>query len=170
MFFTKRTKYFPKCVIAAIVLAASTSIGNGAVAADVPTSLEVSAEVTDACTISAAPMSFGNYNFAVVRAQSEITVKCTNGTAYEIDLDQGTGSGATVTTRKMTGPAGNTLNYFLYSDSQETYNWGEDTTGPGGQGSGVNQTFPVYGVIPADQASPVGNYSDTVTATVDFNT
>ena len=53
-----------------------------------------------------------------------MTVTCTNTTTFNIGLNAGTATGATVTTRKMTGPASATLNYKLFRDSARTQNWG----------------------------------------------
>jgi spore coat protein U-like protein len=35
-------------------------------------------------------------------------------------------------------------------------------------GNGTSQVFTIYGQIPANQTSPIGTYSDSVTATVYF--
>jgi spore coat protein U-like protein len=119
--------------------------------------------------VSAGNLAFGNYTGAQVDATSTITVTCTNSSPYKIGLDAGTGSGATVTSRKMTS-GGNTLNYSMYSDSGRTTNWGNTvgTDTVSGTGTGSAQNVTVYGRIPASQLSPVGSYSDTVTVTVTF--
>jgi spore coat protein U-like protein len=130
----------------------------------------VSSTVTATCSVSAGNLAFGSYTGAQVDATSTITVTCTNGSPYKIGLDAGTGSGATVSTRKMTS-GGNTLNYSLYSDAGRTTNWGNTVgvdTLDTGTGSGSAQNVTVYGRIPASQLSPAGSYSDTITVTITF--
>jgi spore coat protein U-like protein len=60
------------------------------------------------------------------------------------------------------------LAYELYSDDTNTTVWGADTAGlvVPQTGSAVNTT--VYGVIPAGQNVGIGNYTDTVVATIEF--
>jgi spore coat protein U-like protein len=125
--------------------------------------------ISPACTISANPMSFGSYSGAVVNATATLSVKCTNTTPYNVGLSAGSSSGATVTTRKMTGPGGALLNYSLYSNSGRTANWG-NTAGSwvGGTGNGAAQTLTVYGQVPANQHPTAGSYTDTIIATLNY--
>jgi spore coat protein U-like protein len=125
--------------------------------------------IPPACTISANPMSFGSYSGAVVNATATLSVKCTNTTPYNVGLSAGASTGATVTTRKMTGPGGALLNYSLYSNSTRTTNWG-NTAGSwvGGTGDGAAQTLTVYGQVPANQSPTAGSYTDTIIATVNY--
>jgi spore coat protein U-like protein len=44
----------------------------------------------------------------VVNQSGTITVLCTNGTTYNVGLDAGTGTGATVSNRKMSAAGGGT--------------------------------------------------------------
>src|ERR1043166_2640807 len=72
------------------------------------------------CTIlSTATLDFQTQGVLVanVDRQADIAVQCTNSTTYNVGLDAGTGSGATVTTRKMTSGAGATISYSLYTDA-----------------------------------------------------
>ena len=98
------------------------------------------------------------------------SVTCTNTTTYNVGLNAGLASGATVTTRKMTGPLLSMLAYSLYSDSARSVNWGQtvgiDTVS--GTGSGSAQSLTVYGLPPATQYVNPGNYTDTITATVTY--
>jgi spore coat protein U-like protein len=134
------------------------------------TTFTVSASVISSCSISASNMAFGNYSLAQLDATSSVTVTCTSGAVVKIGLNAGTGSGATVSARKMTSGS-NSLNYGMYRDSNRSLNWGNtpgtDTVNATGTGSA--QAFTIYGRIPANQTSPVGSYSDTITATVTFS-
>lgn len=86
-------------------------------------SVQVSATVASSCSVTATALAFGNYTLVQLDATSTITATCTNGTTYTVGLNAGTFAGATTTTRKMSGPSSNSLNYFLYSDSTRTTNW-----------------------------------------------
>ncbi|MGO9171614.1 MAG: spore coat protein U domain-containing protein [Rhodomicrobium sp.] len=98
-----------------------------------------------------------------------LSVQCTSGTAYQISLGPGNGSGATTSSRKMTGPSA-TIGYALYRDSGRSQNWGNnagvDTVGGTGTGSAVNAT--VYARIPPQSLPGVGTYNDTVIVTVTY--
>jgi spore coat protein U-like protein len=134
------------------------------------TTMTVSASVQATCLISAAPLAFGTYSGTLAQVTSTITVTCTNTTPYDVALNPGTASGATVTTRQMTGPSSDLLNYALYSDASYSKNWGETigTDTVSGTGNSSAQTLTVYGQIPANQYVTPGDYSDTVTATVNY--
>ena len=100
----------------------------------------------------------------------DCVVTCTNGTTYNVGLNAGTVTGATVTTRAMTGPASATLSYALYQDSGHATNWrntvGTDTKS--GIGNGSAQTLTVYGQLAASQYPTPGAYTDTITATITY--
>jgi spore coat protein U-like protein len=132
----------------------------------------VSANVNATCQIAATDLDFGDYVTGnQLDGQSEISLKCTNTTIWNVGLNAGTGSGATVTTRHMSGPGGALLNYGLFTDPARTDNWG-NTVGTDtvqGVGSGATQIVMVYGRIPSGQTtSTPGGYQDTITATITF--
>ena len=134
----------------------------------VTTTFGVSATVQATCVISATALGFGTYTGLASTGTSTVSVTCTNTTGYNVALNAGTASGATVTTRKMTGPSSATLSYSLYQDSAHSLNWGL-TTGTDtvtGTGNGSAQALTVYGAIPAGQYVAPGAYSDTITASV----
>jgi spore coat protein U-like protein len=133
-------------------------------------SFTVTAVVQAHCTISASTLAFGTYAGLLINASSVLTVTCTNTTAFNIGLNAGTSTGATVTTRKMTGPASATLSYKLFRDSARTQNWG-NTVGTDtllSQGNGTARQYSVYGQIPAGQYVAPGAYADTIIATVTY--
>ncbi|MHB1494793.1 MAG: Csu type fimbrial protein [Acidithiobacillus sp.] len=145
-------------------------LSGQAQAATAATTFSVTATMMPNCTISATNLAFGSYTGALVDATSTISVTCTNTTGYNVGLNAGTSSGATVTTRKMTGPAGATLAYALYQDSAHTINWGNTvgTDTVSGTGNGSAQTLTVYGQVPAGQFVTPGAYTDTITATITY--
>jgi len=133
----------------------------------------VTAEVIDACNITANDLDFGNYSAIAgtnLDATSTVEVTCTNGTSYTVELDQGTTVGGTLTTRLLTDGS-DTLDYNLYTTNARTSVWGDGTSSSvtvPGAGSGALQSLTVYGRIPASQNVAIGSYSDTVTATINF--
>lgn len=132
-------------------------------------SVTVQIVVQSSCSVAANTLSFGNYSVAAVNTTTSLNVTCTNTTPYKVGLSAGTGSGATVTTRKMTSGS-KTLNYGLYQDAARTIVWG-DTKGTdtvNGIGTGRPQAITVYGNIPENQSAAAGSYVDTITATVYF--
>jgi len=136
----------------------------------VTTTFAVSATVQATCLISATGLSFGTYTGVVDNATSTVSVTCTNTTPYNVSLNAGTATGATVTTRKMTGPSSALLNYSLFSNSGMTTGWGNTigTDTVAGTGNGSSQAITVYGQIPASQYVTPGSYADTITATVTY--
>jgi spore coat protein U-like protein len=134
------------------------------------TSFTVTALVQATCTISATALNFGTYAGTLLNAASTITVSCTNTTPYNVGLNAGTSTGASVTNRSMTGPASGLLKYKLFRDSARTSNWGNtvgiDTVA--GSGDGSVQSLTVYGQLPAGQSATPGTYADTIIATITY--
>ncbi|EOA05751.1 hypothetical protein HBH1_00486 [Herbaspirillum sp. BH-1] len=166
MFNAKKNR-FVAATVAAVVLASSAPASFAATASG---TLTISASVVAACTVVGSAIAFGAYTQSVVNQSGTITVLCTNGTAYNVGLDAGTGTGATVSNRKMSAAGGGTLNYALYRDAARTNNWGSTigTDTATGTGSGLTQTLTVYGQIAAAQTPLAGAYSDTVTVTLTY--
>jgi spore coat protein U-like protein len=115
-------------------------------------------------------MAFGTYTGVAATGTSSVTVTCTNSTTYNVGFSAGGGTGAIVTARAMTGPAGAQLGYSLFSDSGRTVNWGQTvgTDTVGGTGNGNAQVTSVYGSVAAGQYVAPGSYTDTITATVTY--
>ena len=162
----------PVCFLigATIAFLAPSSI---VLAATATTSFLVTATVLKFCTVVATPMAFGNYTSSTVsETTSTITVTCTNGTTYDIGLGAGAAAGATVTTRQMSGTTVTTarLNYFLYSDTGRTVNWGNtvgtDTVSLTAGAVPIIST--VYGRVPASQFVAPDAYLDTIAVTVTY--
>jgi len=140
-------------------------------AATTTTTFNVSLTITASCTVSATALSFGSSGViaASIDNTSTVTVTCTNTTPYNVGLDAGTATGATVTTRKMTS-GGATVSYALYQNVGRTTNWGNTvgTDTVAGTGSGSAQAVTVYGRVPAQSTPAPGAYSDTITVTVTY--
>jgi spore coat protein U-like protein len=145
--------------------------GAAAAATDTDT-LTVTATVISSCDVSPATLAFGVYNptsSTPLDAATTISVICTNGTSYDVGLNAGSGTGATIAARKMSASS-NTLTYSLYTDAARSALWG-NTIGSNavhGTGTGATQSIDLYGRVPVNQTSPVGSYTDTVTITVTY--
>ena len=149
---------------------------HAAFATTTNTTFSVTATVNAVCSVGASTLGFGVYNptsASNLDNTTTVNVTCTNGTAYNVGLDAGTGSGATVAVRKMTRTAGGTetVNYSLYQDSGRTTVWGNtvSTDTVAGTGNGSAQPLTVFGRVPGSQTTtPVASYSDTITVTVTY--
>jgi spore coat protein U-like protein len=134
-------------------------------------SFTVSATLVASCNVSATTLNFGSAGIlsSNVNATSTVTATCTSTSPYNIGLNAGTGSGATVTNRKMTS-GGATMKYSLYSNSARTTNWGNTvgTDTVSGTGSGLGQSYTVYGQVPSQTTPAPATYSDTIVATVTY--
>jgi spore coat protein U-like protein len=141
-----------------------------AAAATATSTFTVSATVQATCSIAAGNLAFGTYTGVLINNTATLSVSCTNTTPYNIGLNAGTSTGATVTTRKMTGTGANTVAYGLYRDAGHATNWG-NTVGTDtlpGTGNGAVQAVTIYGQMAAGQLVTPGAYSDTITATINY--
>jgi spore coat protein U-like protein len=131
----------------------------------------VSASVSGSCTITADDLSFGSYDSnSGTTGSTLLHITCSNGLSYTVKLNNGQYADTNGHRRMKHGSQDEYLQYDLYKDSGCTERWGSsgsevvtDT------GSGSEQQKTVYGKIPSGQnTAPVGSYSDTVTATVEW--
>jgi spore coat protein U-like protein len=147
-------------IMMALVLTASTAF-----AATATQSLTVSVTVPNVCRIA----SVTNVAFSTPydttdsnqndSGQGDFSFRCTKGTNYDLYI---TG------TRQMTNGTDN-LNYLLYQEAGRTTVWPAAAPGVTGTApSNAVTTMGIYGRIPALQDVSVGNYSGTVTITVEY--
>jgi len=158
---------------AACVAALAVGLAGPADAVTATGSLNVTIIITKTCAVGTSiPVDFGSQGLltADVDAVGDLSVTCTNGTTYDVGLNAGGGSGATITNRKMTGPASATVTYHLYRDLGRTLNWGNtvSTDTLAGTGTGAAQSIPVYGRVASQTTPGPGTYNDTVTVTVTY--
>jgi spore coat protein U-like protein len=162
-----------KLALAAVALAAAfpgVAAAQGVSTATSTTTFAVTAQVSTTCFVTANNLNFGAYTGVQLDGTSTLAATCSNGTPYNLGLNQGTHTGATVTTRAMTGLPPGFLNYSLFQDAARTINWGNTvgTDTVAGAGTGSVQSFTVFGRIPAAQFPGAGSYSDTITVTLTF--
>ena len=137
------------------------------------------------CTVSTSTLSLGGYNpigGAATTASGSLSVSCSllSGiisflVPYTVLLNSG--QSGSFTPRQMTGPTATPLSYNLYSNSALTTIWGDgtgvtqtvsNTITVVTAGLNVLQNATIYAQIPANQNVPIGNYQDTITATVQY--
>lgn len=144
-----------------------------ALAATATGSFNVQIVIAAECLItSTALLDFGTDGVlnANVDATTTIGVQCTNTTPYTIGLDAGTGTGATIAARLMTGSGAPTVTYSLYRDAARTQVWGTTvgTNTVAGTGNGSTQNHTVYGRVPAQSTPAPDTYNDMITVTVTY--
>lgn len=122
------------------------------------------------CTVSTAGMAFGTYTpkqSGNLDATAYVSIVCSAGIPFLLGMDNGMNF-QSPWRRGRNGS--NYLNYQFYLDSGRSQVWGM-TPGSSmlaGTGTGSLQNIQVYGRIPALQQPIDGNYSDTVTVTVEY--
>jgi spore coat protein U-like protein len=145
-----------------LALAAALTVGAAAAQAQTATTtFTVSADVQESCSVAATNLAFGPYlaTAAVpLDTTSTITVTCTNGATYGVDV------GGTPMARTMAGPGAATLNYGMFNEVGRTTAFGV----AGATGNGAAQGYTVYGRVPTAQFVTAGPYSATVTVTVTY--
>jgi spore coat protein U domain-containing protein, fimbrial subunit CupE1/2/3/6 len=131
----------------------------------------VSASVAANCSISAGALAFGAYDPVTANASTDldqtstITVACTKGSTGVVSLNNG--SNASGSTRRMKSGT-DFLSYEMYSDSGRSTVWNASNTVSYTAASKATSGLTLYGRVAAGQDVPVGNYSDTVQATITF--
>lgn len=171
-----------KSATSLVVLLVSIS-GVPALAGTTTSNVTVTASVAVNCTIStSANVAFGAYDPLVthgpggsdLRANGGLSIACVKSTPARITLNQGgqpaAGSSCLVPAPQMVSGS-ERLSYGLYQDVGLATAWGCDN--PGSDMTYISSsktpvTKTIYGKIPKNQNVGTGNYSDTVTATVNF--
>jgi spore coat protein U-like protein len=159
-------------VMTGLGIMAGLALGGGAASATTTTStFGVTMAITAECVInSTATLDLGSSGVINANhdANTPLHIQCTNTTPYTIGLDAGTTTGATVSQRLLVNGSA-TVNYNLYTSSGYSTIWGNS----GGAlvsstGNGADQTFTIYGRVPAQTTPAPGTYTDTVTVTVTY--
>jgi spore coat protein U-like protein len=159
-----------KISIISAMLAGTVGLSSASFA----TNFQVKTTVVGACTLAATDMDFGNYDTTIGTpndAISTITHTCTNGTAATIAISQGSttdgASTAIAPVRQMANGA-ITLAYSI-STSVGGAEWGNTkASGSVFTSNGSPTPVNVYGRIAAGLAVTAGNYTDSLTVTVEY--
>ena len=127
------------------------------------------------CTISSTSVAFGTYdpfNAAPLNTAGQIVYMCGNRD-HNVSISLSRGSAPSFQPRLMQN-GNSSLQYNLYLDPAQTIIWGDGSGGTqtyfikNPQGNNQELSVPIYGSIPPGQNVTVGNYSDTLTLTIDF--
>lgn len=129
--------------------------------------IAISATVIATCVVGSGAIAFGNYAGSELSGTTALSVTCTNGTGYSVLIDAGS-SGGDTTTRLMTGPGTDKLQYKVWQDSGHSVNWNDTDSVVTGTGNGLVQTINVYATVPSSQTIEAGAYTDTLTVTVSY--
>jgi spore coat protein U-like protein len=133
-----------------------------------------SAQSSSSCTISVTSIAFGSYNVFTTTADDStgtITFRC-NAAAANISIALSDGSSSTFSPRTLRNGS-EVLQYNLYRNAARTTIWGDGTGGTSvytnaNPPNNTNVNVTIYGRIPAQQDVSAGNYSDTVSAVINF--
>jgi spore coat protein U-like protein len=121
-----------------------------------------------ACTVSTTSLTFSVYDVFSTLSEDitgTITVRCSPAVPYVLSLSTGGGS----YTSRVLENGGFTLNYNLYTDAARVTVWGDGSAGTATlNGDAEEATYTVYGRVPARQNVHVGEYTDTLIATVTY--
>jgi len=141
---------------------------------DVTGTMNVSANVTQSCSVNSGSLAFGAYDPTAtgnLDVAGSIWLTCTNLGPATIKLNDGQNGTGTLgnPNRHMHNVTngGPDLAYSLFSDIGRNTPW-EGVTGVSFTGSGDEDSVPVYGRITELQNVAPGNFSDTVTITVTY--
>ena len=165
-----------KNLIAASALAVAF-VAQPVLAAPVTDNMNVTVTVTASCTVSVTDMDFADIvthdTGSAENATATVTVACTADAPYAVGFDTGAheavdGTAPAQLFNSAAGADNPNLTYGLYTTVGHTTAWGDnigvDTVA--GTGDGDDQTLTVYGQIDAGQEVSLGDYSDTVVASV----
>jgi spore coat protein U-like protein len=145
-----------------LAVAAALTLGAAAAQAQTAqTTFTVSATVQESCSVAATDLAFGPYLATAaipLDTTSTITVTCTNGATYSVDV------GATPMARTMAGPGAATLNYGMFNEMGRSTAFGVT----GATANGAAQAYTVFGRVPTAQFVTAGAYSATVTVMVTY--
>ena len=151
------------------IAAAAAIASTPALAGTATGTVQVSLNVSSACSVTAQPLDFGTTNsFAAnIDTSSATTVKCTPTAPYTVFVSYGANAGATTQRKLLSTTSSATVNYDIYSDSSRTAAW-SPTAVKTGVGDGTEQAMTLYGRVPVQTAVAAGDYKDTVTVTVNY--
>ena len=180
-----------KCALVTVAVAIGLLTAAGLDADSATAVIQVSANVRKNCLITTTAVAYGAYDpvgsnaTAPLDATGTVVLTCTKGTSASIGLDGG--ANAQGPTRRMSSGAAATgggpgrgggggggtayLTYELYQDNAHTIVWTDNGNGmltvPTAP-SKDPRSFTVFGRVPGSQDVPVGNFNDSVVATVNF--
>lgn len=132
-----------------------------------------SAVIKNGCQINnVSDLNFGEQSPAAsstlsTASTSTITVTCPVNTSFSVGL--GSGLHSQQSTRYLCNSSDNQcVSYKLYQDAAHSKVWDNTNTQTFSSATGSSQSMTVYGVVPSQSWPTPGNYSDTVTVTLNY--
>lgn len=149
---------------------------QGAQAATASGPMTVTATVLASCVVGASTLAFPSATSAAISAANvdavgNVTVNCTKGSDYNVSLDVGSGTSATLAKRRMGAGNNQWLAYSIYTAANRTSVWGDGSAGTSvvsGTGTGRRQSIYAYGRIFGGQIATAANYADIVNVTIQY--
>jgi len=144
------------------------------------TDMDVTTTVGEACLVSIAnTMAFAGYapltthSGTALTKDSIISAHCTLNTTATISLNVGlnpvVADNTATPARRMSNGASGLLAYNIYKDAGHTAIWGAGAgNGSAYTGNGASENVLMFGKIGAGLVVPNGNYTDTVTVSIDL--
>jgi spore coat protein U-like protein len=132
-------------------------------------------EAQGACSLTSTSIAFGSYDIfssSPLDTLGQIIFRCGNND-HNVSISLDRGGAATFNPRRMLNGT-SSINYNLYLDAARTIIWGDGTNGTQNffvqnpQPNNRDISVPIYGRIPAGQGPSVGNYSNTLTVTINL--
>lgn len=162
----------PRAALLAVLLLAVCS--GGVSAKTRTTSVSVSAKVSANCLVnSPLALDLGTYGAKNVNGKAllgkgrVLSIACTRGTpGVRIALNNGTHFSNSK--RHVLGPKSKKVAYQIYTTNNLTTVWNSANTVGYTPTSSAATTIALYSKVPGGQNPPPGQYSDTLTATVNF--
>ena len=161
---------FPNISIAGTLFTGSQGVGNctqtGTDAGGFST-FTVNAIVQSNCNVTATNLDFGIQPLLTtnVTATSLIQVQCTNGSGYQVGLNNGVN--AIGTQRYMQSSVG-TISYGMFQNASDTISWNNSTNQQSGVGTGNIFNHTVYGLVTPQPLTKAGIYQDTVQVVITY--
>lgn len=159
-----------KLNLAIVVLCLLNSNVN---AATLNANLNVTANVSNPCTIIATDMNFGYVKLDTgAKSSSTIRINCNVGVNAYLRLDNGLNYSGIRNMSQLIGQNNYYVSYRLFIDSGETQEFVySSTVGVGGvglTGTGLDEVIDVYGTIPIQENEPGCLYTDTIQIYLDY--
>lgn len=122
------------------------------------------------CSVAASPVAFGVIDTARnSRGAGEVVVRCDAPAEFRVGLSPGGEGGEE---RRMRGPGGARLTYFLFADPGYSIPWGDGRaigSSRAGRSDGEGPVrLTVHGIIPPQPGTPEGDYQDSLEVTLTF--
>jgi spore coat protein U-like protein len=158
-----------------LCLLTCTCISSAAYANSTNSNFNSTASIASNCVVSSTDINFGSISpqaSGQATATATVQAKCTNTTAYTINI--GPGASGSFSQRTLTGTkSGNTdsLNYQIYEESTHVNILGDgssNTVPLAGVGSGAFQNFTVYGLLYLNQYITPDVYRDALSVTINY--